>query len=333
MLQRTADAASPVRNEAAVLRLRGYNRFVLTEVSIKNFRALKDVTLRLEPLTALVGPNASGKSSLLRAFDPRNPSISDGWRHQVDLEISFHWRGERDQGAVNWVPNRGAGSWSNRSYRFQALRLDPTGLRAPIQVSSQQQLNELGSGLTNIFEARTRSERDDVAKQLCELVPVFRDVDTRVAGGGMKEFKFQDRWHEKVWYGPQEVSDGTMLVLGYLLVPYQQPSPTLLAIEEPERGLHPYLMGQLVQLLRTIACPPSEKRPPIQILLATQSAELLNHLRPEEVRFLSKDPSDGSVKVESVETKDPGWEKAYDAHLRQLGSVWLSGGVGGVPAA
>ena len=43
-------------------------RAFLEKVHIKNFLSLRDVTLPLKPLTVLVGPNASGKSNVLRAL-------------------------------------------------------------------------------------------------------------------------------------------------------------------------------------------------------------------------------------------------------------------------
>ena len=40
----------------------------LEKVHIKNFLSLRNVTLPFKPLTVLVGPNASGKSNILRAL-------------------------------------------------------------------------------------------------------------------------------------------------------------------------------------------------------------------------------------------------------------------------
>ncbi len=42
---------------------------MITKVRIRNFRSLRNVTIELERLTVLVGPNASGKSSILQGLD------------------------------------------------------------------------------------------------------------------------------------------------------------------------------------------------------------------------------------------------------------------------
>ena len=41
---------------------------VIKKVVIKNFKCIKELELELAPLTILVGPNSSGKSSILEAL-------------------------------------------------------------------------------------------------------------------------------------------------------------------------------------------------------------------------------------------------------------------------
>lgn len=132
-----------------------------------------------------------------------------------------------------------------------------------------------------------------------------------------------------MWYAPEEVSDGSMLVLAFLLLQYQNPSPDLLAIEEPERGLHPYLLGELIKLFRQLATGALGKR--IQIIAATHSAELIEFAKPEEVRFVTRNPKDGKVVVTEAQTSTEEWKKGFEEYGYSLGSVWLSGNLGGVP--
>jgi predicted ATPase len=67
-----------------------------------------------------------------------------------------------------------------------------------------------------------------------------------------------------------------------------------------------------------------------QIVLATNSAGLLEFVEPKEVRFLSRNP-DGSVTVEEAPTSAADWEQVLNEHQGSLGNLWLSGGLGGVP--
>lgn len=72
-------------------------------------------------------------------------------------------------------------------------------------------------------------------------------------------------------------------------------------------------------------------RKAVQVVLATHSAELLDFMRPEAVRFLSRNPEDGSVIVSEAPTGDVNWERAFKKYKSPLSSAWLFGGLGGVP--
>ncbi len=56
----------------------------LTRLRAKNFRSLADVTVSLEPLTIVVGPNASGKSNLLDALRFMRDALTTRLHQAVD---------------------------------------------------------------------------------------------------------------------------------------------------------------------------------------------------------------------------------------------------------
>ena len=203
-------------------------------------------------------------------------------------------------------------------------------MRNPNQVQAEHKVATNGDNITNVFGTLTRREQDKLSGQLCRLVPEFADIDVVPQGMGQHSLRFQDAWKEDLWYSTNEVSDGTMLLLAYLLLQYQNPPVEILAIEEPERGLHPYLLEQLVMFLRKLTQDSVGKRP-VQVVLATHSAELLEFLKPEEVRFLSRNTEDGSVTVSEAPTEEPAWTRAFDEYKQSMSSIWLSGGLGGVP--
>ncbi|MFZ4575167.1 MAG: AAA family ATPase, partial [Phycisphaerales bacterium] len=41
---------------------------MITRLTLKNFRVFEDASVELEPFTLIVGPNASGKSTVLSAL-------------------------------------------------------------------------------------------------------------------------------------------------------------------------------------------------------------------------------------------------------------------------
>jgi predicted ATPase len=299
---------------------------MIRSVHIKNFRCLRDVQLELEPLTVLVGPNASGKSAILRALDPAPWAETDGWQHTSRSEISMRFA--YDDGRV--IDARLQQRRPN--HRYQRLQLDVQQLRKLNKLERAVHLDPGGSNLTNVFGTLTRKQQEAFSRQFCRLVPMFRDLDTVPLSDGHHNLRFQDRWNPDVWYTPQEVSDGTLLVVAFLSLQYQSKPVDLVAIEEPERGLHPYLIGELIHLLRELATGAIGEKP-IQVVLATHSAELLEFVRPEEVRFLNRIPEDGSVQVTRIDTASTDWRRAFREYSESLGSAWLAGGLSGVPGA
>jgi predicted ATPase len=220
-------------------------------------------------------------------------------------------------------------------YRCQRLHLDSDSIRRPVQIESSRELSATGENLANVLATLSRARQQEVAERFCRLVPVFKDMDVGPHEGatdpGQHTLRGQDRW-SSVRYGPHAVSDGSLLVLALLSLPYQEPPPDIVAIEEPEHGIHPYLIGESVNLLRQLCCG-GQGTKAVQIVLATHSPAVLDHLKPEEVRFLRRKPEDGSVLVEEPPIEHPESERAFQEYEESLGSVWLSGGLGGVPGS
>lgn len=307
---------------------------MLEKVSFQNYRCLKEVTLSLGPLTVVVGANATGKSAVLQGLQ-----FSDGlqapdvWRHETGLVIRIEFEFDEQPSFTKVFDQRGRNKHEGepRDRSSQLLHLDLNALRQHNQVAEQTSLARDGGNLTNVFATLGRHKQEELVSEFCALVPMFSDVDHKPTQSGHHTLVFKDRW-SGASFGPQEVSDGTMLVLAYLLAQHQELQVDLLAIEEPERGLHPYLLGEVVGLFRKMAHGEVGTKP-IQIVLATHSAELLDHLKPEEVRFLSRSQEDGEVGIETISGEEPNWQQAFSEYQGSLGNVWLAGGLGGVPSS
>lgn len=294
---------------------------MLTRLKVENFRSIRELDLRLSPFTALVGPNGSGKSTVLAALDHR-ASLGPTWRHlQVAVLIN---RFASDGQYSRSTPSAPQGG--HFSVEVQHLRLSLDRMREPIQVNPARRLDPEGNTLANLISTLPRVDQERLAKDLSARVSGISDVDLLPSGRGTHQLRFHDRW-SRTEFAPTEVSDGTLLMLAYLALRLQPNPPELITIEEPERGLHPYLLGELVTFLRSLTVGPK----PLQIVVATHSAEFLEHMKPDEVRFLARSPNDGNVTVREVNPNDPDWVRLYREHDDSMGSAWLSGGLGGVP--
>lgn len=298
---------------------------MITRVDIKGCGCIRDATLSLGKLTVLVGPNGSGKSTAMRALDPHAEHTR--WRglRSEDPKITM----SRDVGesfsrtARPGIPTR-APAW----LRYQLIRFDLGALRAPNMVQAAHALDGRGANLPNFVASLSRKQQEELASQFHELVPSIGDVGVVPTGqGGYHQLRFEDHWQKDLWFDANQVSDGTLLVLSILALQFQRPEPAILAVEEPERALHPYLLGEVIKVFRRL----TDRDPPIQIILATHSAELLEFVKPEEVRFFSRSPEDGSTQIATVPPEDENWRQTYREYDESLGALWLSGNLGGVP--
>src|SRR5579871_695096 len=301
-------------------------------IVFKNFRSLRNTELTLSPLTVIVGPNASGKTSILKALDPSmNLFPADVWQRRRDLPGRIERR--LDGGFIaSFLRNGQSGieSDSPRTYSYQYLRLELDDLRSENRLQEERRLSEKGRNLTNVFSTLPRKTQADLAAEFCRLVPVFSDVDSTPSSDGNHRLRFQDRWNSNIWYEPGQVSDGSILVLAFLILQHQQPPVTVLAVEEPEHSLHHYLVGEVITVLRRMTLGeigPSK----MSVVVTTHSPEALQFVAPEEARFLNRE-RDGAVSITAPSTDTNDWRIAFVEYGKNLGSLWLSGGVGGVPS-
>jgi predicted ATPase len=87
------------------------------------------------------------------------------------------------------------------------------------------------------------------------------------------------RWRERdsgAHFGARALSDGTWRFICLAAALLAPEPPTVIVIDEPELGLHPYAIAVLAGLLRSAATR-------TQIIVSTQSVTLVNHFRPQDV--------------------------------------------------
>jgi predicted ATPase len=80
-----------------------------------------------------------------------------------------------------------------------------------------------------------------------------------------------------------QLSDGTLRFLCLATALLQPTRPPTILFDEPELGLHPYALTLLGNLFKQAAVDVSK-----QIIIATQSAPLLNEFDPEDVIIIER---------------------------------------------
>nr|VFJ45919.1 MAG: Predicted ATPase [Candidatus Kentron sp. DK] len=116
------------------------------------------------------------------------------------------------------------------------------------------------------------------------------------------------------------LSDGTLrfMCLATLLLQPTELLPSTILIDEPELGLHPYAISVLAGIFRQVA----EER---QLIVSTQSVELVNELEPEDIIVV--DQEDGASTFRRFDSEElAGWLEEY-----ALGELWKMNVLGGRP--
>ncbi len=116
------------------------------------------------------------------------------------------------------------------------------------------------------------------------------------------------------------LSDGSLrfICLSTLLLQPIHLLPDTVLIDEPELGLHPYAITVLADILKQV----SEKK---QIIVSTQSVELVNELEPEDVIVVNQ-KNDESIFERLDSDNLSNWLEEYT-----LGELWKNNVFGGRP--
>jgi predicted ATPase len=154
------------------------------------------------------------------------------------------------------------------------------------------------------------------------VFPIFRDfvLEPDNGGGNFVMLRWRAVGSAEYDFGPHQISDGTLrfIALAALLLQPQDWMPSLITIDEPELGLHPYAIKILASLLQ-------DASNFTQIIVATQSASLVDQMEPDDV--IVANMVDGATQFErqsSVKLKE--WLDEYT-----LSELWEKNVVGGRP--
>ena len=155
------------------------------------------------------------------------------------------------------------------------------------------------------------------------VTPFFDDF--QLEPSRLNPDKIRLEWRHKnsdKYFDASSLSDGTLrfMALATLFLQPESYRPSIILVDEPELGLHPYAITMLASLIRMAA----EKT---QVIVSTQSPMLLDHFAPEDV--LVADRAAGGTVLTRLETAKLGsWLQDYS-----LGQLWEKNEFGGRPSS
>lgn len=143
--------------------------------------------------------------------------------------------------------------------------------------------NNLGAFLYNINKENPKVF-NLIVKNIQSIAPYFLDFFLQPESSGNIKLRWQSK-HTSSIYGVNDLSDGTIRFIA-LTVLFMQPNlPETIIIDEPELGLHPTAIAKLAGLVKSAASKGC------QVILATQSTDLISHFEPEDI--ITVDQIDG----------------------------------------
>ncbi len=200
------------------------------------------------------------------------------------------------------------------------------------QDSSFTELGRTGEGLAYALVDILLTDRkkfDELESRLQELVPNIERISLKRSESNAFGLELVDRYSDHR-IPASDISDGTLKILAFLTALYQDKTPSILCFEEPENGVHPWLLHKMMELLKLISTEGITGQP-VQVLLTTHSPLLLNYVEPHQVRAVELD-AEGKTQVHALPTDSKRFQKALEAYDGELGELWFTNIFGGNPA-
>lgn len=165
-----------------------------------------------------------------------------------------------------------------------------------------------------------------IISDIRQIAPFFDDFIIEMGTDSTVPQQAILKWIEKsdqnYRYNQHLLSDGMLRFIG-LMTLLNQPMellPNLIMIDEPELGLHPVAISLVASKLQKVA---QHK----QVIVATQSVELIDELNPEDIIVVERNDqyrTSTFKRCDSIELKN--WLEDYS-----LGTLWRKNVLGGRP--
>lgn len=217
----------------------------------------------------------------------------------------------------------------NHLERWRVYQFHDTGFASPIKktcdVNDNRFLRPNGANLAAflyLIRERNRNSYRRIRKTIRLVAPFIDDFILRPMA--LNKNKIRLEWKHRGrdgYFDGSSLSDGSLrfIALTTLLLQPSEKRPSVILLDEPELGLHPYAITLLSSLVKCVAVD-------TQVILATQSSLLLDHFEPSEVIVASR--VNGTTELTRLDEYElQSWLQDYT-----LGQLWRKNEIGGRPS-
>lgn len=311
---------------------------MLNRVVIKNYRCLRDIDVPLKPLTVLIGPNNTGKTTALSAIQTlgaekgkeRSVESSDYWRldRSARPTITGYTNGNEELFAET-APGTSGAKWNWKGDRssispvtfFKNSIFIPAMESAGADGKSIPRIDENAANLPAFLDALLRKDRDrffSILETLKRLIPGLTDlnIETPSAQNRRIDLQFEDGFVVDA----KRASTGVKLLIFFVCLANHPDPPRTILLEEPETGVHPKRLEDIVNLLRDLTEGVFAAQA-TQVIVSSHSPHLLDCIDPIKHQVLVfQRASDGGCTATPVDSDR--LRLFLDEFM--LGEVWLN---------
>lgn len=332
---------------------------MIASVAFRNFKALRNTRLELGPFNLVIGPNGSGKTSLIQAIvrlrslarlPLREPPLDSEQRNGAELTFRFGSPHDGLEVFLSCVSDsvcdllqviplpsgEGTEDWAGLRNRLLGIRsylFDHDAIAAPARPTADVELAANGGNLAAVLLRRKEVCPDaynGLTRELFRMLPEYDAMDcVGVGSDGFVELKLRLA-EDGGWIAAGDLSQGTLYVLAVLTLAFDPDPPSVVCIEEVDRGVHPRMLREIRDLLYRLSYPSETgvARVPVQVIATTHSPYMLDLFRdhPEEVVVTEKQGS-----AARFSRLDACADLTGILSSGSLGDLWFSGVIGGVP--
>ena len=294
---------------------------MITKLRLHNWKSFEDSTIYIDPLTFLIGTNASGKSNVLDAFDFLRLSLSGARTESIANQI---------RGGEDWIIRKGEKlAWleltiEENGQEFQhkvEIRLDESGLHRFSETSGssddvknlvEDNINRVfilepvpnkmrqyskvskvlqrdGGNIAGVLAALPDEEKRRLERELTEYIKPLPEQDINKIEAVTVGLTNSDAmlycyegWNPEAPIDARGMSDGTLRFASIVVALLTAKPYSLLIIEEVDNGLHPSRAKELIRVLKKMS---SERH--VDVLCTTHNPTLISELGNEMIPFIS----------------------------------------------
>lgn len=195
---------------------------------------------------------------------------------------------------------------------IERYQIDPNRAREADDYFENDTLDSYASNLTTVLSKIEKEDfvREDIEELMQMIVPGLEKIKIekeRLNNKTVVTFK-EEGTRKKFPAGL--ISDGTIYALAMLVIVYSNKNGIIM-IEEPERGLNPKAIAELVNIFR-------DKSYQFNIFINTHSESIVRVTKSEELYIVNK--IDGKTEIKNVQKSFPN----YDYTIMNMDKMWMS---------